>query len=31
VSSISAIHHSQGLMGPAWKESAQRYLDKWKA
>jgi GT2 family glycosyltransferase len=30
VSSISAIHHSQGLMGPAWKESAQRYLDKWQ-
>lgn len=31
VSSISVIHHSQGLMGPSWKESAQRYLDKWKA
>jgi GT2 family glycosyltransferase len=29
VSSISVIHHSKGLMGPAWKESAQRYLSKW--
>jgi GT2 family glycosyltransferase len=31
VSSISVIHHSQGVMGASWKESAQRYLEKWKA
>jgi GT2 family glycosyltransferase len=29
VPAISVIHHSNGVMGEAWNESAKRYLDKW--
>lgn len=29
VASISVIHHSQGLISPAWEESARRYIEKW--